>query len=393
VWIAVASLAAAVAQMRATDAPGTTPADRARGADILAQVTDGIVAFDFDALGVGVRAFARFRDGSEVAKAIQPSAKAPARTVAALLGRLPANAFYGAMGIDRAAMGGASHLRGFLATIPRAQQVELPPWLDAVQDKVQVLQLAAYPSKLGVVAGGVLNDAAFVVQTTDPAAVKQALHAWVDGQAGESAGIRREPQWEESRTLKDGTVTSAFAVKEVVTGPGGDPMQRIIRQMFVGARGLHGFAKDVPGGLVVTYSQRADVLDRALKAAAGNGARTLGGDATIKAMEPWLVPDPDLVAFIGVGELLGAAGQVSGAIPGMDPSMIPAVPERLEPVGLAVRAKDATWEAALVIPSGVLALAFDAAKAQAMPAAPAPRTNGTAGARPAAPAGEPAGPQ
>ena len=37
----------------------------------------------------------------------------------------------------------------------------------------------------------------------------------------------------------------------------------------------------------------------------------------------------------------------------------------LEPVAAAVRSKDATWESALVLPSGVLGVAFDAAKARA----------------------------
>lgn len=369
-WAGEPVFADAAAAIRASTDENTTPADRERSADVVSQVTDGIVAFDFDALGVGIRAHARFRDGSEIAKAIQPS-KGERRALAALLARLPAAPYYGVFGIDLAALGGSSHLRNFLRTIPRAQQVELPPWLDAVQDKVRALQVAAYPSKLGVLAGGVLNDAAFVVTTDDPSAAKQALRAWIEGQAGESDGIRRVPGWEDARTLKDGSTVSAFEVKEVVTGPGGDAMQRIVKQMLVGARGLHGFAKEVPGALVVTYSQRTDVLGRALKAASGaEGARTLGTDPTIKAMEPWLVPDADAAAFLGVGELLGAAQQVAGSLPGVDGGMLPTVTERMEPVGFAVRCKDASWEVAVVVPSGVLGLAWDAAKAQLMPPAP-----------------------
>ena len=369
-WAGESVFADAAAGIRAAADPNTTPADRERGADVVSQVTDGIVAFDFDALGVGIRAHARFRDGSEVANAIQPS-KGDRRALGTLLARLPAAPYYGAFGIDLAALGGSSHLRGFLRTIPRAQQVELPPWLDAVQDKVRSLQVAAYPSKLGILSGGVLNDAAFVVVTDDPAAVKQALRAWIEGQAGEADGIRRVPAWEDARALKDGSTVSAFEVKEVVIGPGGDAMQRIIKQVFVGARGLHGFAKEVPGALVVTYCQRTDVLGRALKAASGaEGARTLGTDPTIKAMEPWLVPDPDVAVFLGVGELLGAAQQVADMVPGADGAMLPAPTERLEPVGVAVRCKDASWEVAVVVPSGVLALAWDAAKAQLMPPAP-----------------------
>jgi hypothetical protein len=59
-------------------------------------------------------------------------------------------------------------------------------------------------------------------------------------------------------------------------------------------------------------------------------------------------------------------------------------------VGFAQRSRNATWETALVIPSGVLGLAFDAAKARALPPQPAgaaPRQGaGPAGAPDAAPA-------
>jgi len=66
-----------------------------------------------------------------------------------------------------------------------------------------------------------------------------------------------------------------------------------------------------------------------------------------------------------VGELLAAARQVAGALPGGAAEMVPEVAAGLEPVGFAVRSKDATWEGALVVPSGVLGAAFDMAKARA----------------------------
>lgn len=373
---------------------------RDRSAELLAQVTDGLIALDFDALAVGVRSFARFSAEGEIARAI-PAAGATPRKPAAALGMLPAAPFYGAMGIDVAGMGGMAHVRSFLATIPGSQRVPLPEWLDAVQDKVTALQVAAYPSKLSILAGGVLNDSSFVVVTTDPPAVKAALQKWILAQAGESDGIRREPVWEAVRELKNGVSTSAFAVKEVVTGPGGDAMTRLTRQVVVGTRGLHGFAKEVPGALVVTFSQRMDVQERAVAAATGGEAKTLGTNSVVRAMAPWLVPDPDIVAFIGVAELMNAARQVASAMPGGGEAMIPPAPATMEPIATALRAKDGTWEAALVVPSSVLAVGFDAIKAEwqrgmqppaAAPAAsPAPAPAPAPAAAPAAsPASAPA---
>lgn len=337
---------------------------QARGASVVEQVEDGLVAVDFDALAVGVRAFARFAEGTELHAAI-PRSGPEAREMASLLGRLPDASFYGAMGIDLRAMGGLAHVRAFLRSMPDGDRVELPAWLDAVQDKVDQVQVAAFPSRLGIAVGGILNDASFVVCTADPGAVKGALRAWIESQRGEGDGLRREPTWEESRQLKDGSTVSAFAVKETVVGPGPDVTARLMKQFLVSSRGLHGFAREVPGALVVTYSQRTDVLDRATAAASGTAPRTLGSNAMVRAMKPWLVPEPDAVVFIGVAQLLEAGRQVAGSLPGGSEDMVPQAPPGLEPVAAAVRSKDGTWESAIVIPSGVLGVAFDAAKRQA----------------------------
>lgn len=337
---------------------------RERAAQILAQVSDAVFAIDFDALAVGLRAYARFDPEGDVAKAI-PTGSAQMHEVTALLARLPDAAFYGAAGVDLTAMGGLARVRSFLDTVPGSNQITLPPWLDTVQDKIDQVQVAAYPSRLGIAVGGVLNDASFVVVTQDTAAVKGALRLWIESQTGEVNGIRSEPTWEEARQLKDGSTVSAFAVKEVVTGPGGDFMQRLAKQFIVSSRGLHGFARELPGALVVTYSQRTDVLDRASSAASGSSKKTLATNGMVRAMSPWLIADADMVVFVGVGQLLTAARQVSESIPGGAVGMVPSAPEGLEPIAAAIRSRDATWEFALVVPSGVLGVAFDAAKLQA----------------------------
>ena len=75
--------------------------------------------------------------------------------------------------------------------------------------------------------------------------------------------------------MKDGSTVTAFAVKETVTGPGGDVTERLMRQVLLSARGLHGFVRTVPGAVVVTFSQRTDVLGRATAAATPGAAKTL----------------------------------------------------------------------------------------------------------------------
>jgi hypothetical protein len=338
-------------------------AARDRVARMLGEAQDLVVTVDFDALAVGLRAFARFDPAGEVAKAMPSGARAGAGA-ASMLARLPGAAFYAAAGIDLQSMGGLRHVRAYLATLPGAGRMLPLEWLDGAEDAVQQVQVAAYPSKLGILSGGIMNDASFVVATEDPQAVVSALRRWVEAQAGEGGGIRREPTWEEARALKDGSTVTAFAVKETVTGPGGDVTERLMRQVLLSARGLHGFVRTVPGAVVVTFSQRTDVLGRATAAATPGAAKTLAASPVVRAMAGWLVPDPDFVMFLGAGELMSAAQQVADAVPGMAGIAIPQAGAATEPLATAFRSRDGTWEAAVVIPAGVLGLAFDAAKGQ-----------------------------
>ncbi len=381
-WASAPAMRRQAAERRA---PAEMAALESRMSELFGQVDDALLTVDFDALAIGVRAFARFAPETEVARAIPQDASAVDGR--GLLARLPAAPFYGALGVDLEAMGGASRVRRFLATIPGSERVTLPAWIDAVQDKVKQVQVAAFPSKLAILSGGILNDASFVVVTDDPAAVKAALRAWVESQAGESAGIRREPTWEDARTLKDGSAVTAFAVKETVIGPGGDPLERVLRQLIVSSRGVHGFAREVPGALVVTYSQRTDVLGRATAAASqAAGTKVLADHPVVRAMQPWLLAQPDLVLFVGVGELLAAARQAAESVPGMDPALVPAAAAGLEPLAAAFRSRDRTWEGALVIPSGILGLGFDAARARVMqPDANAPAAGAAPAPAPTAP--------
>ena len=109
------------------------------------------------------------------------------------------------------------------------------------------------------------------------------------------------------------------------------------------------------------------VYARATAAATPGAEKTLATNAVVRAMQPWLVPDADAVAFIGVAPLLDAARQVADAVPGMADAAIPAAPPGTEPVAMAVRSRDGQWEAALVVPAGVMAIGFDAMKAQLQP--------------------------
>ncbi len=356
-------------------------AARERSAAMLEQMADAVLAVDMDAMGVGAKVHVRFEPGSPIAQMIPATAAAGAAGAAtaapaggasaqALMSMLPAAPFYIAGGVDVRAMGGMAAVRKATAVLPMGDRLPLPAWLDAVQDKIDGVQLAIYPSKLAIVSGGFINDSAFVVRTKDPAAVKAALKTWVEAQTTEGAGVKVQGAWEESRTVKEGLVASAFSVKETVmdAAKAGPMFQRMIKQFVVGARGLLGFAAEVPGGLVITGSQRADVLERALAAArSADGANSLGSRGVVKAMSPWLVQQPDAVVFVGVGELAAAADQIMQSMPGGGALPLQFEPAAMEPIACAMRSRDGTWQAACMVPSSVIGLGIQAAMLRLMP--------------------------
>lgn len=356
-------------------------AARERSAAMLEQMADAVLAVDMDAMGVGAKVHVRFEPGSPIAQMIPATAAAGAAGAAtaapaggasaqALMSMLSAAPFYIAGGVDVRAMGGMAAVRKATAVLPMGDRLPLPAWLDAVQDKIDGVQLAIYPSKLAIVSGGLINDSAFVVRTKDPAAVKAALKTWVEAQTTEGAGVKVQGAWEESRTVKEGLVASAFSVKETVmdAAKAGPMFQRMVKQFVVGARGLLGFAAEVPGGLVITGSQRADVLERALAAArSADGANSLGSRGVVKAMSPWLVQQPDAVVFVGVGELAAAADQIMQSMPGGGALPLQFEPAAMEPIACAMRSRDGTWQAACMVPSSVIGLGIQAAMLRLMP--------------------------
>jgi hypothetical protein len=272
---------------------------------------------------------------------------------------LPKAALYGALSIDVRAVGGGAALKALASAIDPAGAV-LPAWLVEAADLVDGVQLGAYPSKLGVMAGGLLNDSSLVVVTKDPAAVQEIFKDRLMQMGGVSGGLKLSPAWDDARTLKDGSTAAAFELKpepvaddaqarEAAAGA----MQMLATQAIFGNRGMHGFARAGSGGLIVTYSQRPDVLTRATDAQAGRGA-TLADDAVVKSMMQWMVAKPDVVGFLGVGQLFKAVRQIAGSFGG-GADMLPPVPSRAEPIGVALDVRGGRIEGAVVVPTAVLA--------------------------------------
>lgn len=338
-------------------APGYDPAAAERWRVAFEQsLEDGVVALDVDPLGVALRTFAAMRPGSPLG-----AMTADARAGRAALDRLPRQPFYVAGAIDLDAIGGAETLRrvAALAGLPEGA------WLEVARNVIAA-QFAAYPSKLGLAAGGFLNDSSLAVETRDRDALRREVEQGVRGASGESGGLRIVGKFEADRALKSGEKVDAFEVTQTPlpagTGDGGaiDLAQRqLVWQVAFGSRGMHGFLEDAAGSWsVITFSQRPDVLARAVAAAAG-GDGTLEQDGSVRAMRSWLPSDPQVVGFVGIGQFGRLLKQLAGMIPGGDGGLVPEIPTNLEPIGFGLSLSPGRLETALVIPAGVLGLGYD----------------------------------
>lgn len=329
---------------------------------LLGGVKSGVIVLDVDALGLSLRSVAMYSQESELQRLSKGSV--PVVGGGGTLAGLPRSPFYLAAAIDAQALGGSGKLDE-LATAVGANGV-LPGWLAQAKEGVKSVRFACYPSKLGVLAGGLLNDCALLIETENPAAIRDLFRTWLLAQTGKAEGVRREPAWEDGRTLKNGIVADAFELKETPLGASeaegadlsGVAMRQLSRQALFGTRGMHGLVKVLPSAVVVTFSQRPDVLERAIKAA--QGGESLDGEATLVAMRPWLVPGAQIEAFVSVGQIVKVARQLADSFGGGDIPW-PAIPARSPPIAVALRADERSSEAAIMIPTPTLAAAYDQA--------------------------------
>ena len=323
---------------------------RDRVAKLMEGLTDGVTSIDVDPLGVLVRTYAVLDPASELGK----SARGGVHT-GANLNRLPRGPFVVAVSADMAGLGGTQAFLDLAAQVPGGEQV--PTWVEQNKNVASAIQFAIYPSKLGVVGGGLLNEAMLWIATADSAKAKSVLEQWMLSLSGEVDGQKRDATWEKDRVLKNGISTDAYAIKDIPLPKNGqpvrksNPMERIVRSLMYGPKGPNGFVKTFPDGVFVTFSQRPDVIEKAANCATGTSS--LESDAVLTALRGWMMPKPDALAFVGVGSLLNVVRQAANAFPigGME---IPDAPPDLEPIAFALSVDGSKIETSTMIPTNVI---------------------------------------
>jgi hypothetical protein len=327
-----------------------TSSSRDRVAKLMEGLTDGVTSIDVDPLGVLVRTYAVLDPASELGKSARGGAHAGAN-----LNRLPRGPFVVAVSADMAGLGGTQAFLDLAAQIPGGEQV--PAWVEQNKNLASAIQFAIYPSKLGVVGGGLLNEAMLWIATAESTKAKSILEQWMLSLSGEVDGQKRDATWEKDRVLKNGISTDAYAIKDIPLPKNGqparksNPMERIVRSLMYGPKGPNGFVKTFPDGVFVTFSQRPDVIEKAVNCATGTSS--LESDAVLTALRGWMMPKPDALAFVGVGSLLNVVRQAANAFP-MGGIQIPDAPPDLEPIALALSVDGSKIETSTMIPTNVI---------------------------------------
>lgn len=339
---------------------------RLKGLEVLDMLADGVVVVDIDPLGLFVAAVGVAEPTSRLAALTAGGAGAAAK-----FDRLPQNDFYLALSADLDGLGGAAKF-GELLDFGGVSRTLLPEWVFTEGADLRSVQLAAYPSKLGVAIGGALNDSALFIASRNPdrtvARIKQSVEAF----AGESAGIRREPTWTPDKKLKSGDTAIAFELKETVTDPTKRPgldFEQLAKQFIFGVRGLNGLVRPSKDGLALTFSQRPDVFARAVEAS--QGSKALSGDPTVQSIEEWLPAQRDVEVMVGIGQLAGLGRQIASSFVSEEQlrQSFPEVDKGAEPLALTLDVGEGRVRTALVVPASILKIAASLRPRGAPPAA------------------------
>jgi hypothetical protein len=312
--------------------------------DLLFSVETGLAVFDLDPLGLAVRTLAVFQPDSAIGKNARQ-----AQTNGNALGGLPNKPFYFASDVDLQAWGGPEALHGILG---EARASRLPSWFNNVNQ----IQFAAYPSPAGA-AGGLLNDSALVLGSSDPAALAGSIKQSCLAKKEMAQGVAREVKWEDARHVEGVGNVSAFEIR-TVNSPPEAAVQLMVEQFIFGRSAIRGFVHPTSNAVIVTFSQRPAVLKSAIEASL-KPESALATSPVVQSIQSWLPVNQDVQIYVGLGELARMVQQIASTFRVANQMRWPEFDANLPPIAMGADVIDHGVESAVVVPAGVLAMMID----------------------------------
>ena len=331
--------------------------------------TKAIVAtLNIDTAGVSLDWITRFNDGSKLAEV-----SATPGNAGALFNRIPTMPFLAAFAADFSSPG----MRTLLTMIPdmttnkpaadeaakgdKGDKGAVPAPAKPMFDTAGMQKLLAITdgsvTVVGVspagIMGGLLTRTVSFATTKDTAAYlklhREMLQQMQDGDIAEVNYTERSVE----------VASKKVDVFEVRLKPDGDnPMAgQIMAGLYGLSGGPTGFIVGVDGGVVSTFAKSSELMEKAMKAAAGT--ETLGADKTMVATARNLPAGRVAEAHIGVK---GIIDSVSGFIAMSNPNFKLDMPENLPPLALSIATGGGSLQATIFAPTPTLKVLGDVSK-------------------------------
>jgi len=235
-----------------------------------------------------------------------------------------------------------------LARMSRSLQInQLAHSLEQFMDAARI-DCAAY----GDSPSGALGRAVAVVTGGDVSIATRIQHA-----LRMCEGDQFIVQWQEGDPASNDPDRREYSYAVNLAG-GDQPTLELLWPVLFGSAGWQGVVRNADGRAAITFNRARMIRELAGRALRGPD-RALADDAVVRSMQQWLPRDPAIIALVCVGGLLEHFRPLIQSVLSVRELKLPAVPRTLPPIAGAVAAKEASIEATVIIPAGVVAVGYD----------------------------------
>ncbi|MEC9373897.1 MAG: hypothetical protein VYC34_08635 [Planctomycetota bacterium] len=309
-----------------------------------------------ETLGAGFDSAFRFKEGGEIAQALNGKADA-----SALLKALPKRSFLFASAMDLSHPAIGKIMKELEPLMQQFQQMGgggMPGMMGAGQTELfkslTGYATVLYPNPAGPMAGLLANSVTYM-RTDNPGKVVEMTRNAMGGMGEQQQMF--SASWTENEVQIDGVNVHGYALQFNMQG--NDPMAMQMMQasaMMFGPGGMQGFVAATNNGVYQTMSKNRALMTEALQA--GKGAASLASDDMIKEIEQRLPSNRIAEGYLGIGAVME---QVTPFLAMFMPGMNFNVPPNLPPIGGGMSADQGAVRMGAFVPAPVLRLGANVA--------------------------------
>lgn len=320
------------------------------------QADRGLMGMAGGDYGFSVEFGVNFKEGTEFANTFAGGGNA-----SELMGKLPGGDYLFAYAMDFSSEGLKAAMTKLAAMNEQASQIPgLSPagFIENANGMAQVMGV----SPGGLMGGGLLTATTAVIQTEDADALigqfSEQMKAANDQVVN---GISMTTNFNDAGEDVAGTTAHRWSMQMLpdMSQPGAMQMQMMMPMLFGPTGGPNGYiAKADANDVVVTYSTKSDMLEKAVQSATNGGA--LAQDQLLKQQADRLHSDPIMLAYVDGGAIMNMVLPTIAMFAG--PVNLD-VPENVTPLAMSIASGDGGMSFRTVVPQDLITLGKDAGAA------------------------------